>query len=363
MDKKKLRIAQLVLPWIPLPPLGYAGTERIVYNLTEGLVKKGHQVTLFSVGESKTSAQLEFIFNKSLGLQSDVMKTLTSSFYPLMHVAYCFEKQKSFDIIHSHAQFLALPFAAVSSTPSVHTFHRVYQFIKQDETDLVLRYGKKLNFTSISNAQRIPEVNFIGTVYNGIDTAKYKPVANPRKNYLFWAGRVIEKKGPREAIQISKKLNAPLIMAGAITEPDYYETYIKKEVDDKLIKFIGETSEEKMIELFQNAVATLVPIKWNEPFGLIPTESMACGTPAVAYANGGVKETIINGKTGYLVEEKDGIEELTAKTKTILEMTQNQYEKISQTARDYVVKNFSLQKMVDDYEKIYYQILKTDGKN
>jgi len=359
MNKKKLRIAQLILPWLPLPPVGYAGTERIVYELTEGLVKKGHHVTLFSVGESKTSAKLEYIFKTARSLQPDVMKTLKSSFYPLMHVAYCFEKQDEFDIIHSHAQFLALPFGAVSKTPSLHTFHRIFKFQSQDETDLVLRYGKKLLFTSISDSQRVPGVNYVATVYNGVNVNKFKPISNPKRNYLFWAGRIIEKKGPLEAIKVAKALNYPLIMAGKITEPEYFEKVIKKEIDDKLIKLVKELSENQMIQYFQNAFLTLVPVKWNEPFGLIPVESMACGAPVVAYANGGLKETIIDGKTGFLVKEEKGINELIKKTKMIISLSQNDYKNMSQQARNHVVKNFSVEKMVDEYEKVYYQILKT----
>lgn len=354
---KQLRIAQLVLPWLPLPPPGYAGTERVVYNLTEGLVKKGHDVTLFSVGESKTSAHLEYVFEKALGLQSDVMKTLKSSFYPLIHVADCFEKQDQFDIVHSHAQFLALPFSAISKTPSVHTFHRIYRFPAQDDTDLVLRYGKKLNFTSISDSQRIPGINFLATVYNGVDINKFKPVDNPTRDYLFWAGRIVDKKGPLEAVQVAKKLNLKLIMAGNITEPDYFDKYIKPEVDNQLIKLIGEASEDEMVKLFQNARMTLVPVKWNEPFGLIPVESMAVGTPVVAYANGGVRETIINGQTGFLVDEKSGVDELTNKTKEILDMSKDEYNKLNQQCRDHVRQNFSIEKMVDGYEKVYYKII------
>ena len=261
MNNKKLKIAQLVLPWIPLPPSGYAGTERIVHYLTEGLVRKGHDVTLFSVGESKTSAKLEFIFERAMGLQEDVMKTLKSSFYPLLHVANCFEKQDKFDIIHSHAQFLALPFAAVAKTASLHTFHRVFDFKSQDETDLVKKYAK-LNFSSISNSQRIPGINFVETIYNGVDTSFYKPIENPKRNYLFWAGRIIDKKGPEEAIAVANKLSIPLIMAGKITEMEYFEKKIKPFIDGKLISHFSDISAEKMIKIFQNALLTLVPIKW-----------------------------------------------------------------------------------------------------
>src|SRR3972149_1720673 len=135
---KPLRIAQLVLPWIPLPPPGYAGTERVVYSLTEGLVKRGHQVTLVASGDSHTSAKLEAVLPEALGLQADVKAAQAGSFYPLMHVAHCFELASQFDIIHSHAQFLGLPFAAAVKTPSVHTFHRVYAFAAADEQDLVM---------------------------------------------------------------------------------------------------------------------------------------------------------------------------------------------------------------------------------
>jgi len=357
MPKRKLRIAQLVLPWIKLPPPGYAGTERVVYNLTEALVKNGHDVTLFSVGESKTSAKLKYVFKRAFGLQSNVMKTLKSSFYPWIHVANCFEQQDQFDIIHSHAQFLGLPFAAIAKTPSLHTFHRIYQFANQDETDLVIRYGKKLNFVSISNSQRIPGINFISTVYNGINTDKFTPVKFPKRNFLFWAGRIIEKKGPREAIKIAKALKYPLIMAGKITEPEYFEKYIKNEIDGSLIKLVGEIHENEMINYFQQAKLTLVPIKWNEPFGLIPVESMACGTPVVAYSSGGVKETVANEKTGFLIKEEQGVKKLIEKTEEIIQMKKDEYQKMSNNARIHALKNFSIQKMAEGYEQAYYEIL------
>jgi len=358
MKNKKLRIAQLVLPWLPLPPPGYAGTERVVYNLTEGLVKKGHKVTLFSVGETKTSAKLEYIFEKAFGLQPDVMKTLKSSFYPLMHVANCFEKQDDFDIIHSHAQFLALPFASISKIPSVHTFHRTFQFPKQDDTDLVSRYGKKLNFVSISNAQRIPNINFVATVYNGIDTDKFIPTKNPSRDYIFWAGRLVDKKGPLEAIKISKKLNIKLIMAGNVTEPQYFHTIIEPEIiNDPLISHIGEISQSEMIKLFQNAKLTIVPTKWNEPFGLIPVESMACGRHVISFANGGVVETIVDGETGFLIDEKDSVDGLIRKVEYVINMPIDKYKVLCQNSHNHIINNFSNTTMVDNYEKVYYKIL------
>jgi glycosyltransferase involved in cell wall biosynthesis len=194
---KPLRIAQIVLPWIALPPMGYAGTERVVYHLTEELVKRGHQVTLFASGDSHTSATLESVLPAALGLQGKVIEALQASFYPLMHVARAYELADQFDVIHSHAQFLSLPFSAACKTPVVHTFHRQFQFDTEEERDIVAAYGQKLKFTSISNAQRVEGVNFIGTVYNGVDTTIYTPgpLGAPR-DYLFWAGRG-QKERPR----------------------------------------------------------------------------------------------------------------------------------------------------------------------
>jgi len=352
---KPLRIAELVLPWIPLPPPGYAGTERVVYQLTEGLVKRGHQVTLFASGDSKTSARLESVIPHALGLQTDVKSAQSASFYPLLHIAHCFEMADQFDIIHSHAQFLGLPFGAVCKTPSVHTFHRIYDFTNPDEKELVAHFGKKLNFTSISNAQRIPEVNFVATVYNGVDTTAYKPIKNPTRDYLFWAGRVIDKKGPEEAIKIAQHLKMNLVMAGEVTEVDYFEKKIRPHIDGVHIQLAQHENQDHIIALYQNAKVTIVPTKWNEPFGLVPVESMACGTPVVSYDRGGVSETITEG-TGYLVKEEEGVEGLVHRVKQILELSPDQYGAMSEKARQHVETHFSVEKMVEGYEAVYEKL-------
>jgi glycosyltransferase involved in cell wall biosynthesis len=352
---KSLRIAQLVLPWIPLPPPGYAGTERIVYHLTEGLVKRGHDVTLFATGDSKTSAKLDAILPQALGLQATVHVTLTGSFHPLLHVGHCFEKAGDFDIIHSHAQFLGLPFAAACKTPTVNTFHQIYEFTKKDEEDLVMHY-KDLNFVSISNAQRREGIHYVSTVYNGVDTDIYKPTEQPTRDYMFWAGRLIDKKGPEEAIVVSERLGMNLVLAGEVTDPAFFEEKIKPRIDGVKIQLAQHENREHLINLYQHAKVTIVPTKWNEPFGLVPVESMACGTPAVSYDRGGVSETIAEG-TGFLVKEEEGVDGLTRRVKQILEMSPDQYGQLCEKARNHVVEHFSIDKMVDGYEKVYEIIL------
>ncbi len=356
---KKLRIAQVVLPWIALPPRSYAGTERIVYYLTEELVRRGHEVTLFATGDSTTSAKLSAILPKSLGLQDDVSGKLKSSFYPWMHVAEAFRRYKEFDVIHSHAQFIGLPFGAICPVPSVHTFHRIFAPILADEEALLKQY-RHLNFTSVSNTQRIEGLNYIATVFNGTDTKRFVPLAHAKREYLFWAGRIIEKKGVREAIAIAKRCHFPLIIAGKITEQEYFDTYVRDEIDGKMIQFVNNATQEQMTTLYQHAKATLIPVKWNEPFGLTTVESMSCGTPVVAYANGGIKETVIDGIGGYIVDEKrGGIEALTKKTQALLAMDAATYDSVCEAARNHVERHFSITKMVDGYEAVYERLLAT----
>lgn len=354
---KSLRIAQIVLPWIPLPPPGYAGTERVVYHLTEGLVKRGHQVTLFASGDSHTSAKLESVIPKAMGLQENVKTTLGGSFYPLLHVAHAFEMADQFDIIHSHTQFLGLPFGAATKTPSIHTFHRIFEFSSADEKDLVMHFGRKLNFTSISNAQRVDGVNFVATVYNGVDTTAYKPLdTQPTRDYIFWAGRVIDKKGPEEAIKVAHHLKMNLVMAGEVTEMDYFEKKIRPHIDGVHIQLAQHENREHLINLYQNAKVTIVPTKWNEPFGLVPVESMACGTPAVSYDRGGVSETIAEG-TGFLVKEEEGVDGLIHRVKQIMDMSPDQYGDMCVRARRHVEEHFSVDAMVTGYEGVYEKIL------
>ncbi len=344
-----MKIAQLVLPWIPLPPPEYAGTEWVVYSLTEELVKRGHEVTLFSVGESKTSAELDYVFDKAFGLQNDVMKTIKGSFKPWRHVAHCFKQYDKFDVIHSHAQFNGLPFAATVPTPTLNTFHRVYEFESDDEKELVNAH-KDLNYASISDSQRTMDLNYVGTVYNGIPIEKFS-FTEEKEDFLLWVGRLVDKKGPREAIELAKRTGEKLIMIGKKTRPEFFEKEIAPHIDGEQIKFLGTMSQGDLVDYYQRAKAFVFPIKWNEPFGLVPVEAMSCGTPVIAFKNGGVAETVIDGETGFLVEESDSIEGLIE--------AHSKIKKIRPKAcRKHVESNFTVSKMTSDYEKLYKKISK-----
>lgn len=341
---QKLKIAQILLPWIPLPPASYGGTERIVYTLTEELVKRGHEVTLFASGDSRTSANLDAILPKSLGLQDNVKVTITSSFDPLRHVAYAFSKANEFDIIHSHAQYLGLPFASFVKTPTVHTFHRVYEGTA-DEVN-ILKQFKQQNFVSISNSQRDCDLNFVATVYNGIPLNEYgfEPQTG---GYLFWSGRLMEKKGVREAMEIAKKFGMKLKIAGVVTDGEFFEKEINPHIDGEQIEYLGELTAEDMNQLYQGAYATLFPISWKEPFGLVMAESMACGTPVVAFNFGAVPEVLSHGKTGFVVSSVDEAVEALKKIPSISRGD----------CRKRVEDRFTVEKMTDGYEKVYKAII------
>lgn len=370
----KLKIAQLILPWIALPPKGYGGTERIVSWLTEELVRRGHEVTLFASGDSQTSAKLSSIVKKALTLQQNVHDTIAVNLYPLCHVASCFRRAAEFDIIHSHAQYLALPFSAVCKTPTAHTFHRKFEGLPDEE--FLVKYFKNEKFISISDNQREFGLNFVATVYNGIPVQDFEFEKEPGE-YLFWAGRVIDKKGPLEAIRVAQKTGIPLKIAGIATESDFYKEEIKPKIDGKLVTWLGEQDHRGMVGLYKNALATLFPVKWREPFGLIPVESMACGTPVVVYSCGGAAETVVDGQVGFVVEpemakieknsfvkttglkiQKRGVEGLVEGVKAIKQWDNETMKKCRLACRRHVEENFSVAKMTDGYEKVYSQVLK-----
>lgn len=352
---KKLKIAQLVLPWLSMPPKKYAGTERVVFWLCQELAKMGHAITLFSVGETKPpqGVKLEYIFEKPLGLQKNVSQTIANDFRPFLHLAKCFAKAEQFDIIHSHAQFLGLPLATIVKTPVLHTFHRALnQGLTPNEKKLLKQY-KHLNFSSISNSQRALGLNFLATVYNGLPVDDF-PFSENTGEYLLWVGRVVDKKGPLEAILTAKKLGLPLILAGNITESNFFNQKIKPHIDGKQIKYAGELSQSQLIRYYQKAKCLLCPVKWNEPFGLTAIEAMACGAPVVAFANGGLKETIANDKTGFLVSQKQGVAGLVGVVKKI--------DSIKRIAcRKRVESYFSSTTMAQNYEKLYHKLMRTQG--
>lgn len=357
-----MRIAQLAPPWLSVPPDAYGGTEIVIHSLTEGLVKKGHDVTLFASGDSKTSAKLSFVYEKALGNSGYNKK---EPLHPLLHYIECFDRAGEFDIIHNHAQYYAMFLAHLVKTPVVHTVHGSYspEYTPEEKIHTLKRF-KNHNFVSISNSQRndLPDLNYRATVYNGIDTSGFT-FSDKQGDYILWIGRITSKKGPVEAIKVARELDIKLKIVGAIDpiEQEYFEKEVKPLIDGDLVRFDGEVKGGNKIEYYRNALLTIYPIHWNEPFGLVMAESMSCGTPVIAYNQGSVPEIIKDGKTGFIVDsqapgrgdfiiKKTGVEGLVEAVKRIGEIKR-------QECRDHIVNNFTLDRMVDGYEAVYKQVL------
>jgi glycosyltransferase involved in cell wall biosynthesis len=340
-----MRIAQVAPLWERVPPPAYGGTELVVSLLTEELVKRGHEVTLFASGDSVTSAKLKSVHPCALRLDKTVKEYPV---YEMLHLSEVYEHAEEFDIIHSHMGYTTLTYANLVKTPTVHTLHGIFT----PDNEKIFKHGKNQPYVSISNTQREPRlgINYVATVYNGIDVSSYKFYPQPDEPpYLAFLGRISPEKGTHLAIEIAKKAGWHLKIAGKVdaVDVDYYENEIKPLIDGKQIEYLGEANHEQKNVLMGGAVATLFPITWREPFGLVMVESMASGTPVIAIKLGSTTEVIADGKTGFLCNDVD------ACVSAIDKVTQlNRAD-----CREYVWNRFSVQRMTDGYEAVYRQLL------
>lgn len=369
---KKLKIAQLSTPFISVPPQNYGGTELVVHNITEELVKRGHEVTLFAPGDSKTQAKLVSVYEKSLTpleMEKQFSPLALKLFWmhslpTLMHAILPFEKAREFDIIHNHIHYVGLLYAQLIKTPTLHTYHGDFTGALQSpiEKEILDKY-KTQPWTAISETQKKNcslDLNFVSVIHHGVPLEKFEFNKSPG-DYLVWLGRITAKKGVKEAIQVAKLTNKKLIIAGVIHPRDqnFYESEIEPQIDNKLIFFKGGLDFIKKVELLKNARILLYPVSWEEPFGLVMVEAMATGTPVIGLAHGAVKEIIQNNETGFLISDTDDkIARMVESVKKIYDMDQVTYEQMRYAGRKRVEENFTVEKMVDNYEKVYYSLIK-----
>ncbi len=340
-----MKIAQVAPLWERVPPPNYGGIELVVSRLTDELVRRGHEVTLFASGDSQTLAYLEAVYPYALRLDPNVQEYAV---YETLELSQVYQQAAKFDIIHSHVGITALPLANLVSTPTLHTLHG--SFTKDNRH--VFSHHQQQSYVSISNAQRQIKLNYVGTVYNGIELADYPFVAQPQESpYLAFLGRFSPEKGPQHAIAIAKQSGWRLKMAGKVDVVDskFFEQEIAPHIDGQQIEYLGEINHAEKAELLGNAAITLFPITWQEPFGLVMIESMATGTPVIAINLGSVQEVIVHGKTGFICQS---YAEMAAMIPAALELNR-------QTCRAYVENKFSVDQMVSDYEAVYEQIIKS----
>jgi glycosyltransferase involved in cell wall biosynthesis len=324
------------------PPRSYGPWEYVASLLTEGLIKKGIKVTLFATGNSITKANLISVCPRGYEEDNNLLPKVSEC----LHISETFERGDDFDIIHNHFDFLPLTYMKMTSTPVVTTIHGISS---PKILPVYKKYNKQSYYVSISNAARIPGLDYIATVYHGIDLEQFT-FKSKSKDYLIFFGRIHHDKGAKEAIKIALKAGMKLVLAGIIQDKDYFKTNIKPFLDNEQIKYVGVAGPKKRNELLGGAYALLNPINVPEAFGLSVVEAMACGTPIVSFNKGSMSEVIANGKTGFLV---NSIEEAIKVLKNIDII--NRVE-----CRRWVEKNFTVERMVDDYIKVYKLILKKD---
>jgi len=358
VTKKKLKIAQVAPIWYSLPPEKYSGIERVAYYLTEELVKRGHQVTLFASGNSKTSAELNFVRENSL---AEDKIPWSDTFWELEQLSFSFRKAKNFDLIHSHIGLRALFFQDFVEPGVIHTFHNPVQCDSKKlpvPLKILKLHGETTNACFLSQAAKdlCPiNLNNSWVAYNGIDTDLFKFNSQP-EDFFLWVGRVDPYKGIENVVEIAKRADIKLYLAGKI-DPErekYFNNEIKPNLSEK-IKFLGELTQKELAKLYQKAKALLYPIEWNEPFGLVMAEAQACGTPVITFDLGSTSEVVKNEKTGFVIpfKNKKGEKNIRDFVKAI-----NKVDRIERKAcRERIEDKFSIKKMVDRYEDIYYELL------
>jgi glycosyltransferase involved in cell wall biosynthesis len=343
-----MRIAQIAPLAEPVPPERYGGTERVIGHLIDELSRHGHEVTLFASGDSTAPADLVAPTRKSLRTDPTIEDKLAPHIQELGQVI---ERAESFDIIHSHVDYVAFPVAALSPTPTVHTLHG-----RLDLPHLrpVFAQFNELAFVSISDAQRSPldglGINWVATVYHGLPLDEY-PYDPDGGDELVYLGRISPEKRPDLAIEVATRAGMTLTMAAKIdaTDKDYFERDIRPLLDHPLINFVGEVDHKQKVELLTRARALLFPIDWPEPFGLVMIEAMACGTPVVTRPCGAVPEIIDHERTGLVASSVD---ELVDAVKRVDRLDRRE-------CRREVEERFSASRMASDYERVYRRLVET----
>lgn len=344
-----MRIALLAPLEESVPPEKYGGTELIVFYLADILPKRGHDVFLLASGDSKTSAKLMPVSPRSIRKEPHGSDLKIRDALKYIGISKIVKELKKInvDIIHNHIGWRFLPFISFFSAPTITTLHGPLNIKYQK---FMYNRFKKCNLVSISNSQRkpLPSLNYVATVYNGIDIKNFDFNERP-KDYFAFLGRMSSEKGPVQAIQIAKKAGVKLKMAAKVdaVDVDFFQKKVKPLIDNKQIEFLGEIPKEKKNDFLRNALGLIAPIQWEEPFGLFFTEAMACGTPVITLKKGSAPEVVKNGESGFV---SDNLKDAVKAVKNINKIKR-------QNCRKWVEDNFTSEGMVDNYEKVYQKIL------
>mgnify|MGYP005835667497 CR=1 FL=1 len=325
------------------PPRHYGPWEWVVSLLTEGLIKRGVDVTLFATQDSITSGKLEAICPRPYEEDS----SLDAKVWEGLHIAHLFERAEQFDLIHNHFDFLPLTWSGLVRTPILTTIHG---FSSSKILPVYRRYNQKVYYVSVSEADRDPELDYIATIHHGIPVDQYKFHSQPGE-YLLFFGRIHPDKGTHEAIEIAKKAGMKLIIAGIIQDHGYFENEVKPHLNST-IQYIGSVYQEEKSEILGGAYALLHLIHFKEPFGLSLIEALACGTPVIARGLGAIPEIVEPGKNGFIVETEDEVLDALKKIPEIDRLE----------CRRFAERKFNHARMIEAYLQVYHRILEKENR-
>lgn len=339
-----MRVAILSTVWFPVPPTRYGGIEWIVSLLADGLVDAGHEVILFASGDSKTKAELASVFPEAPS------QHIGKTSFELHHALACFERAADFDVINDHSGPLAATVGGTVETPVVHTVHGPLDTRAGELYEQIARVAPQVGLISLSMNQRKPrpDLPWVANCPNALDLSAY-PVHPHRGDYLLFLGRMSPDKGAHRAVEVAQEAGVPLKLAGKmqeLLEQEFFDAHVRPHLGPD-IEYLGEVSHDEKVDLLQNARATLFPIRWEEPFGLVMIESMACGTPVIATRWGAVPEVIADGVTGVIVDDHTEMVAALPRADALDPLE----------CRRYVEEHFSAERMVRDYAAAYAAVL------
>ncbi|MHB8423241.1 MAG: glycosyltransferase family 4 protein [Leptospirales bacterium] len=338
-----MKIAIVSTPFVSVPPKKYGGTELFLYHLSEKLVDRGHSVTLFSTGDSRTRAELEFLYTQGRW-PINPMDELTHLSFAIKRI----RERNDIDLVHLNTPY-ALPFADTMELPAVVTLHHP----RTPDYSLTYQQYPAFHYVSISQSQKNQEVplpNF-SVIHHGLDPNSYPPSYTP-ENYVAFLGRLAPEKGPDSAIRVAQQAGVPIHMAGAVHWIDtyFYTRQLRPLLSLPHVKWIGEADHIRKVSLLQGAKALLFPIRWEEPFGLVMIEAMLCGTPVLAFRRGSAPEIVDEGITGFLADTEEEMADI-IRTKV------PSFDR--EACRIQAVRKFSTSVMVDRYESLFQDVLKS----
>jgi len=336
-----MRIAVIAPPWAPVPPQLYGGIELVVDRLASGFHAAGHEVLLYTTGDSTSSVPMAWVLPHSEG------RRIGMAVPELQHVMHAYETVQDFDVVHDHTVFGPIYAERYPRLKVVTTIHGPFN---DELTDIYQRIAERVPIIAISHAQhrRVPHLPIARVIHHGINAADF-PIGTGEGGYVLFLGRMAPEKGAHRAIEAAVKAHVPILMAAKMREPwemEYFDSFVRPRLCDD-VQYLGEVPHEEKLRLLADAIALVNPIRWPEPFGLVMLEALACGTPVLAFPEGAAPEIVEDGVTGFLCHDEQDMAERIGLVGHLDRAT----------CRAAVEGYFSTERMVNEHLALFHELL------